>query len=115
MAEVDQAVENLQNMWYLAVVNGLSLDKNTFAFLQSGKQMPYTTSSLWQLIDSIPPKALTSTLSFSALNSFYQNYGGLFAVFNDPPSDAFTRIMGDKMSVWLKYKHTLNTDDLIDQ
>lgn len=114
MAEVDKAVATLQDMWYLAAVDGLGLDKSSFMLLQAGAQLPYTTSAFWQLIDSIPPKALTSVLSLGSLNSFYQDYGGLFSAVISPISDDFKRVMGDNLSDWMDYKKTVTASALKD-
>lgn len=114
MAEVDKAVATLQDMWYLAAVDGLGLDKSSFMLLQAGAQLPYTTSAFWQLIDSIPPKALTSVLSLGSLNSFYQDYGGLFSAVIAPISDDFKRVMGDSLSDWMDYKKTVTASALKD-
>lgn len=113
MAEVDKAVQKLQDMWYLAAVNGLGLDKSSFMLLQSGTALPYTTGELWQMIDAIPPKALTTVLSLGALNSFYQNYGGMFSAVIAPVTDNFKRIMGDNLTKWMDYKKSL-PDDVFD-
>ncbi|ENG3301094.1 hypothetical protein ABTX20_005372 [Salmonella enterica] len=104
MAEVNNAVQSLQDMWYLAAVDGLGLDKSSFMLLQSGVKLPYTTSTLWQVIDAIPPKALTAVFSLGSLNSFYQNYGGLFSVVIAPISDELRVVMGDYLSDWMEYK-----------
>lgn len=113
MAEVDKAVQTLQNMWYMAVVDGLGLDKSSFMLLQPGSALPYTTSSLWQMIDSLPAKALTTVLSLSSLNSFYQNYGGLFSAVIAPMSDDFRRVMSDDLPDWMNYKKTVTLQELI--
>ncbi|PJG57644.1 hypothetical protein [Aeromonas cavernicola] len=114
MAQVDKAVATLQDMWYLAVVDGLGLDKSSFMLLQAGVQLPYTTGDLWQLVDSIPPKALTTVLSTGALNSFYQDYGSLFSVIIAPVSDDFKRVMNDYLADWMDYKKTVTVKDLQD-
>ncbi|ECF1925573.1 hypothetical protein E1L25_27005 [Salmonella enterica subsp. enterica serovar Newport] len=113
-SEVNNAVQSLQNMWYLAAVDGLGLDKSSFMLLQPGVALPYTTSTLWQLIDSIPPKALTAVFSPGALNSFYQNYGGLFSAVIAPMSDDFRVVMGDHLSDWMAYKKGVKLEDLKD-
>ncbi|KAE9635969.1 hypothetical protein [Aeromonas veronii] len=112
MAQVDKAVANLQDMWYLAVVEGLGLDKSTFMFMQTGEQLPYTTSALWQLIDTIPPKALTAVLSLGSVNSFYQDYGGLLGSIISPVSDDLVRAMGDSYDDWNNYKKNVSDADL---
>lgn len=114
MAEVDKAVQKLQDIWYLAAVNGLGLDKSSFMLLQSGTALPYTTKDLWQMIDTIPPKALTTVLSMGSLNSFQQNYGGLFSAIIAPMSDDFKRVMGDYLEDWLDYKKTVPQKELED-
>lgn len=112
MAEVDKAMQTLQNMWYMAVVNGLGMDKSSFMLLQSGTPLPYTTGELWQVIDSLPPKALTTVLSVGSLNSFYQNYGGLFSAVTAPDSDDFKRVMGDYLARWMDYKKTVTRSEI---
>lgn len=113
MAEVDKAVQKLQNMWYLAVVNGLGLNKSSFMLLQSGTPLPYETTVLWQVIDSLPPRALTSVLSLGSVSSFYHAYGSLFSPIIAPVSDDFTRVMGDYLNTWMDYQKTL-PDDVFD-
>ncbi|WP_333849616.1 hypothetical protein [Leclercia sp.] len=110
MAEVDKAVQTLQNMWYMAVVNGLGLNKSSFMLLQSGTPLPYETNVLWQVIDALPPKALTSVMSLGSLSSFYHNYGSLFSPVFAPESDDFKRIMGDQLNSWQDYQKTLPED-----
>jgi hypothetical protein len=112
MAEVNKAVQTLQDMWYLAAVDGLGLDKSSFMLLQPGVALPYTTGDLWQVIDAIPPKALTTVLSLGSLNSFYQDYGGLFSAVIAPMSDDFKRVMGDYLSEWMDYKKKVTPKEL---
>ena len=105
MSQVKEAIENLQSKWYNAFVQGAGMDANSFVFLQSGTQLPYTTKGLWQLIDAIPPKALTTVISFASINSFYQDYGALFGgAIKVPVSDNFKRVMGDNLSKWEDYR-----------
>jgi len=112
MPAADEAMNELQNKWYNAVVKALGLDVNSFQFFQAQRPLGATSDELWTLFDSVPPLSLTNTQVISGHNSFFGNYEAIVLTILPQGGRQFEEIMGDDMAAWDEYRKSLKPGDV---
>lgn len=108
----DQAMATLQRQWYNAIVNGLSLDPNTFQLYQTDQPLSNTSKGIWDIFNSIPPLSLTHSFDSGEINNFFDDYKAVVNNLLPPANDDFEAAMGDNLAAWNKYREN-HVDDLI--
>ncbi|MCC5667317.1 hypothetical protein LC653_26400 [Nostoc sp. CHAB 5784] len=63
--------------WYSAVVEKCHLDPTTFQLMQGNLILNYTSETLWNIFDVIPPKSLNHFYNPAQINLFSDNYGAI--------------------------------------
>lgn len=70
---------DLTTQWYNALVKNCRLDPTTFKLMQGNLVLNYTSESLWDIFDAIPPKSLNNIYDPAQNNRFSDNYGAIIA------------------------------------
>ena len=63
--------------WYHTVVDKCRLDPTSFQLMQGNQVLNYTSETLWNIFDVIPPKSLNHFYNPAQINLFSDNYGAI--------------------------------------
>jgi hypothetical protein len=103
----DQAVQTLTAQWYNAICTGCNLDPNTFQLVQGAVPLQLDangTTQIWQIFNSIPPRAINHVFSGAEGNVFSDNYFAVINALEAPPAaQAFQNAVGSKYAAWQTY------------
>jgi hypothetical protein len=101
-----EAMQNLQQGWYNAVVSGLGLDSNVFQLFQTGSPLLTKNSNdLWRICNAIPPLSVTHQFNPSQFNQLFEDYNGVISSLTIPGLDDFQAALGGtNYQAWLNYK-----------
>jgi hypothetical protein len=99
-------MKNLQNKWFKALTDGLSLNKNEFQIRQSVNPIIKDTTELWEKQNIVPPNFLTYNSSMHPGEKFSDEYGAIITQFVYPEVSLKEEI-GDE--VFQKWKAFLQT------
>ena len=68
---------DLTAQWYNALVQNCNLDPHTFQLIQGAQPVGNTSSTIWKIMDAIPPESIDQTYDGSGRNVFSTNYGAI--------------------------------------
>jgi hypothetical protein len=70
---------NLNAKWYTALVENTGLNPQTFQLVQGSLPVGNTSSTIWQIMDAIPPESIDQIYDGAGDNLFSTNYGTILS------------------------------------
>jgi hypothetical protein len=104
-----EAMTNLTNQWYNAVVTGGGYDPSTFQLAQGFVPLGNVSELMWNQVDALPPVSTSHYWNPAQVSSFANTYGGVINNLVPPSSNDFAKAMGDSMAAWNSYVAGLRT------
>lgn len=103
MTALSDAMQTLTAQYYNALTSQIPLDPGQFQLTQGSVALGATSTSLWSILDSIPPASASNLWSPGGQNTYSSQYGALISRLKDSAGSDFMTAMGDWYAAWTGY------------
>lgn len=109
MTAIEDAMANLNKMWYNVVADRVvGASKDQFQLIQGETSLGNTQEPIWRMFDTIPPASANTYFNPAKHNSLGQTYGAVINNLYPQKDDSLPKLLKNKYPKWKEYQADTN-------